>query len=225
VSVAGLRRRLVAVWLVLAVLVGVIVVLERTNLGGPPAGSGRPRDVRWLLPVPVDQLGAIEVAQAGTLHRFERDATGAWFYHGVHTGSEGTHAHAADPAMAARIERAVAAFGRTRIERQFSLKTTAGDYGVTTPETLILLYRRHEPQPLVQYSVGDVAPDTLSRYVLAVGSSVVSTIPDYQIDNLLKLIEAVGGSRGRGPATPRAPLGRGASPSAGARGTDGTSRR
>ena len=224
-SVAGLRPRLVAVWLVLAVLVGVIVVLARTDLGGRPAGSDSPRDVRWLLPVPVDQLGALEVAHLGTLHRFERDASGAWFYHGVHTGSEGTHAHAADPAMAARIERAVAAFGRTRVERQFSLKTATGEYGVTRPETLVLLYRPNDPQPLVQYAVGDVAPDTLSRYVLAVGSSVVVTIPDYQIVNLLKLIAAVGGPRGGGPATGNAPAGRGAASGAGARGTDGASRR
>ena len=44
---------------------------------------------RLLLPVPVDQLGAIEVADAGTLHRFERDAAGAWFYHGAHAGAGG----------------------------------------------------------------------------------------------------------------------------------------
>src|SRR5207249_7729767 len=151
-------------------------------------------DPRMLLPVPVDQLGAIEVANAGTLHRFERDPSGTWFYHGVHTGSEGTHAHNADPAMAARIERAFLAFGRTRIERQFSLTTLSGDYGVATPETIILVYRPNDPQPLAQYAVGDIAPDTVSRYVLVVGTSTVATIPNYQIDNLLALIQTVGGN-------------------------------
>jgi len=194
VSGGGIRPRLAAVWLVLFVLVGAIVVIEHTDLGRSTSGRDGDADPRMLLPVPVDRLGAIEVANAGTLYRFERDAAGAWFYHGVHTGSEGAHAHNADPAMAARIERAFAAFGRTRIERQFALKTPTGDYGVTTPETLILVYRPNDTQPLVQYAVGDIAPDTVSRYVLVVGSSTVATIPNYQIDNLLALIQTVGGN-------------------------------
>jgi hypothetical protein len=43
--------------------------------------------------------------------------------------------------------------------------------------------------------VGVVAPDKLSRYVLAVGSAHVVTIPEFHIDNLLSLIQAVGGSK------------------------------
>ena len=127
-SGGGIRPRLAAVWLVFFVLVGTIAVIEHTDLGRSTSGRDGDADPRMLLPVPVDQLGAIEVANAGTLYRFERDAAGAWFYHGVHTGSEGAHAHNADPAMAARIESAFAAFGRTRIERQFALKTPTGDY-------------------------------------------------------------------------------------------------
>ena len=190
----GRRGRLRAVWLALFVLVGAIVTIEHTDLLRPRSAREPANDPRMLLPLPVDQLGALEIASAGTLLRFERDAAGTWFYHGVHTGSEGTHTHHADPAMATRIERAVLAFGRTRVERQFALETSGGDYGVTRPETLILVYRPHEPQPLVQYAVGDVAPDTVSRYVLVVGSSTVATIPNYQIDNLLALIQAVGGT-------------------------------
>ena len=190
----GIRRRLAAVWLVFFVLVVAIVAVEYVDRVRPTSGREGHGDPRMLLPVPVDQLGAIEVANAGTLHRFERDPSGIWFYHGVHTGSEGAHAHNADAAMAARIERAFAAFGRTRIERQFALKTPTGDYGTTTPETLILVYRPNDTQPLVQYEVGDIAPDTVSRYVLVVGSSTVATIPNYQIDNLLALIQTVGGN-------------------------------
>ena len=57
-------------------------------------------------------------------------------------------------------------------------------------------------QPLAQYAVGDIAPDTLSRYVLVVGSSTVVTIPNYQIDNMLALIDTVAGksAAGRRPA-------------------------
>jgi hypothetical protein len=204
VSAGRLRPRLVIVWLALAALVGAIVAVEHADLVRPgPGGDQGPADPHLLLPVPVDRLGAIEVAHAGRLHRFERDAAGAWFYHGVHTGTEGVHAHTADPALAARIERAVAAFGRTRIERQLALGTSTGDYGVAVPETLILVYRPHDPQPLVQYAVGDVAPDTFSRYVQVVGSPAVVTIANYQIDNLLALIQSVGGPSDRDRA-PRA---------------------
>jgi len=178
-------------------LVVAIAALEYGDVVRPTSGREGHGDPRMLLPVPVDQLGAIEVANAGTLHRFERDPAGTWFYHGVHTGSEGTHAHNADAATAARIERAFAAFGRTRIERRFSLTTLSGDYGVTTPETIILVYRPNDPQPLAQYAVGDIAPDTVSRYVLIVGRSVVTTIPNYQIANVLALVASV--AREAGP--------------------------
>ena len=230
-SAGGIRPRLVAVWLVLLGLVGAIVVIERTDLVGSSSRRDGSRDPRMLLPVPVDQLGAIEVARAGTLHRFERDTAGAWFYHGVHTGSEGTHAHRTDPSTAKRIEHAFAAFGRTRIERQFALEAHAKDYGVATPETIILVYRPNDLQPLGQYAVGDIAPDTLSRYLLVVGSSVVATIPNYQIDNLLALIEAVGAKSDQGRVIGSSPARRGASPRplhrAVARpgGADGTGRR
>lgn len=206
-SAGAIRSRLVAVWGVLVVLVGAIVVIEHTDLlapKSPRAGQGHgDADARMLLPVPVDQLGAIEVARAGTLHRFERDQAGAWFYHGVHTGSEGAHAHTTDPAMAERIERAFEALGRTRIERRFALDPQAKDYGVTAPETLVLIYRRNDPQPLVQYAVGDIAPDRFSRYVTVVGSSTVTTIANYQIDNLLALIAAVGGKPEQGQVRSR----------------------
>jgi hypothetical protein len=201
-----MRPRLVAVWGLLVVLAAAIVVAERADLRGRRSrgdsrGYGNP-DSRMLLPVPVDQLGAVEVAHAGALHRFERDPSGIWFYHGVHTGSEGEHSHEADPAAAERIERALAAFGRTRIERQFPLRTgDAGDadYGVTRPDTIIMVYRPRDLQPLAAYAVGDVAPDTFSRYVLPVRSSTVATIPNYQIENLLALIAAVTGTSDRGP--------------------------
>ncbi len=194
----GIRGRLVAVWLVLAVLVAAIVIIERADRVGPTSRPDQVRDPRMLLPVPVDQLGAVEVARGGALHRFERDAAGAWFYHGVHTGSEGAHGHQADPSTADRIGRAFAALGRTRIERQFALNTDGMDYGVTRPQMLILVYRPNEAQPLAQYVVGDIAPDTLSRYVLVAGRASIATIPNYQIDNLLALVEAVAGRSDRG---------------------------
>lgn len=192
-TTARIRPRLLAVWLALLVLVGAIAAVEyaeRVESGGRDGNEARDgADPGLLLPVPMDQISAIEVGHAGTLHRFERDSAGAWFYHGAHTGSEAVHEHRADPAMAERIANAIAALGRTRIERRFALDTQAKQYGVTAPGTLVLLYRTNDPQPFAQYAIGDVAPDTFSRYVLRIGSAEVVTIANYQVENLLALIK------------------------------------
>lgn len=179
------------VWLLLAALVMAIAVMEYADLVASRSGRAGNADPRLLVPVPLGELGAIEVADAGTLHRFERDAAGAWFYHGVHADSERAHAHTADPVVAQRIEQALLAFTRTRIERVLASGKEAQAYGVTTPRIIVLAYRAGEKHPLVQYAVGDVAPDTVSRYVEVLGGPGVVTIPGYQIENLTRLIQAV----------------------------------
>ena len=182
-----------AVWLALLALVGAIAAIEyadRFDSAGKGANEARDgADAGLLLPVPVDQISALEVGHAGTLHRFERDSASAWFYHGAHAGPEGVHQHQVDPAMAERIAAAFAAFGRTRIERRFPLDPQPAQYGVTTPGTVVLLYRANDPRPFAQYAIGDIAPDTFSRYVLRIGSAEVVAIPNYQVDNLLALIK------------------------------------
>lgn len=199
-SAGRIRSRLLVVWALLAVLVGAIVVIEQPGLGRPRAGGGSATDPRLLLPASVAELGAIEVIDAGTLHRFERDASGAWFYHGVHGAAESAHQHTADASAAARIERAFSAFGRTRIERRIGRERDVTGYGVAAPRVVVLLYRPGATQPLAQYAVGDVAPDTVSRYVEVVGGAPgIVTIPNYQIDNLLALIDAVSGAPRRSP--------------------------
>jgi hypothetical protein len=125
--------------------------------------------------------------------------------HGVDVAAAEGHSHEAEPVLAERIAYAFAAFGRTRLERQFSFQAHANDYGVTTPAMLILVYWPNAMQPLAQYAIGDLAPDALSRYVLVVGSSTVVTIPNYQIDNLLALLEAVTGKSAAAPTTHSGP--------------------
>jgi len=194
------RRGLLAVWLVLAGLIVMIAGLElsdRLRASRPDAGAADPRA---LLPVPVSALGVIEIADAGTLHRFERDATRAWFYHGAHGGDQAAHVHAPDPERAERIERAFAAFGRARIERELPSGRDGDPYGLAVPAVVILAYRLGASQPLAQYAVGHVAPDTASQYVMVVGRPGVVTIPKYQIDNLLTLVRPAGGEAGTGPA-------------------------
>ncbi len=197
---AGVRHGLVAVWLLLAVLTVAIVVSEYLVRRRVTSGSAGDGDGVTLLSVPINQLGAVEIADRGRLHRFERDAAGAWLYHGEHSGATADHTHTTDPVLAERIERAFAALGRARIERRFPLDRGGAAYGLAVPELLILIYRPNQPQPLAQFAVGHVAPDTVSRYVMLVGSPEVVTIPKYQIDNLLALVAAATGLSRRGTA-------------------------
>lgn len=185
------RRRLIAVWAVLLLLASAIAYLEWTDPGASQKDTQFAN--RMLLPAPIEQLGAIEIAVAGALHRFERDAAGEWFYHGVHAHSEPAHEHRTDPVAAQRIAQAFAGFGRTKIERELALEAQGAEFGVTRPQMVVLVYGPGDLKPMMQYAVGDVAPDTISRYVLPVGSSAVVTIPNYQIENLLRLLEAAAG--------------------------------
>jgi hypothetical protein len=191
VTVRRVSRRVLLVWLALAAVLAVVVVLEYRDVIAARARRGGDADAGRLLPVPADQLFALEVADAGTRHRFERDAGGVWFYHGTHGAADAGHTHPADPDASRRIEQAVAAFGRARIERRIGRAAPGATYGVTTPKVVILAYRRDEAQPLAQFAVGDVAPDTVSHYVDIVGGAGVVTIPTYHVDNLLKLIASV----------------------------------
>ena len=194
---AGRRSRLIVVWLVFVVLVGAVILIERTDLMAPEdeRQGQEAHEIRMLLPAPLAQLTAVEIGHAGTLHRFERDANGAWFYHTHNQGPEPAenHEHQADAAFTQRIDLALAAFGRTRIERDFVLGRDAEAYGIASPDMIVLVYGSESEQPLAQYTIGDVAPDTFSRYVQAAGHDEVVTIPNYQITNLLDLIATVTG--------------------------------
>jgi len=185
VSVPPAHRRPVAVWATLLALLAAIAAVE---LAERTRGDGAPDRSAYLLPMPVEELGALELARAGGLHRFERDAAGAWFYHGAHGSGGPAHAHAADPERARFLAQMLEGFGRARIERRFPSGAASGRYGVAAPGLVVLAYRTGASAPAAQYAIGDVAPDRLSRYVLAAGSGDVLTIADFHIDNLLALI-------------------------------------
>ncbi len=189
------RGKLIAIWVLLLVLVGIIAAIELADRSVERAdeqfeaqGGDRSRKV---VPVAMEELGAVEIAHAGALHRFERDEAGTWFYHGAHAPASGTHGHPADPAAAERIAKAFGGMSRAKFEREFPFDPKAQDYGVLNPQTLLLLYRKGEPQPLVQYAIGDMAPDGVSRYVLKIGATKVDTLPDYHVQNLVGLVQAV----------------------------------
>lgn len=194
-SITTGRKQLIAVWLVLAGLIALIVAIKIADRAVDHAETvvaqkGGDRS-RLLVPLPIEQIGAIEIATGGTVHRFERDPAGAWFYHSAHAPAQGTHGHNTDPEMAARIDKAFTGFGRAKMERDFPFDSKRTDYGVTSPQTLILLYKKGEMQPLVQYAIGDVAADTVSRYALQLGGNKVFTLPGFHVQNLLTLVAAV----------------------------------
>lgn len=200
----GIRRRVLIVWVILAALIAGVVVREIHNRSRIPERVAEhipgAEGSRVLLPAPVAQLGVIEIVQAGTQHRFERDAAGAWFYHGIHAAAQAAHEHQTDTQRAQTIEKAFAALGRARMERQFKLDVQSANYGLTAPQMIIVVYATGNPLPLAQFAVGDVAPDGQSRYVLPVGSAYVVTIADYQIGNLLSLIDAMAGKPASTPS-------------------------
>lgn len=200
--------KLTTIWLVLAGLVLIIGLLKYSDNIQSQSDALEHAVVgeRSLLPLPIEQLGAIEIANGGALHRFERDGAGAWFYHahGVNTGVQAPHGHVADTDQAEQIAYAFGPLGRTRIERELDSKDH-GQFGVTRPDTLLLVYGDYGAEPVAQYAIGDVAPDTQSHYVLIVDRQQVVTIATYQVANLLNLIQTVSnwsnGAPGNGNAT------------------------
>ena len=183
----GSRRKLMAIWLVLAALSVVIYMGESRR--SERISAPIVRDERKLLPLPIESIGAIELINKGTMHRFERDKAGLWFYHGMHDASKGEHAHQADLQAADLIDKTLTAFGRTRREQSFPLNAAADEFGVTRPDLFIMAYQTGRVEPLARFAVGMVTVDNFGRYVLPVGSAEVVTIADFQIKNLLDLID------------------------------------
>jgi hypothetical protein len=207
-SGSRLKPRLLLVWGVLAALIAAIVAVqmgERANTRSEEQARAS-RDPRALVPVPLEELGAVEIAHGGAVHRFERDAAGVWFYHAAHAPADASHTHQTDPEQAKRVDKALGVFSRIRTERQFAPEKGLEDYGLATPQMVILVYAPKEIQPLAQFAVGDRAPDGVSQYVMPVGGKSVITIPAYQIDNLLGLLQAVSSASAAGPpAKPKSP--------------------
>jgi hypothetical protein len=201
VSASGRRPQLILVWGLLAVLLGAIVAVEVSDREQTRteerAQAGR--DPRALVPVPLEEFGAVEIAHGGAVHRFERDASGAWFYHGAHAPADASHTHQTHIEQANRIDKALGVFSRIRTERQFAPEKGLQEYGLATPQMVVLVYAPKQLQPLAQFAVGDKAPDGVSQYIMPVGGKSIVTIPTYQIDNLLGLLQAVSGAPAAGP--------------------------
>jgi hypothetical protein len=182
-------KRLLLIWSVLVALGVMIFIGERER--SDRLDSAGPRVIPWLLPVPVADLGAVEIMVKSSMHRFERDNDGRWFYHGAHDANKAEHAHTTDPTMAAVIDKAMITFGRIQREQKIPMTAGEDEFGVTRPDMFILVYRPKSDEPLARFAVGTLATDGVSRYILPVGAAEVVTIPDFHIKGLLALIDAV----------------------------------
>jgi hypothetical protein len=184
------RSKLIIIWITVLALAALIFVKERQLAKSEEEPEGnRPK---WLIPIALEEIGAIEVMRKGQLHRFERDDKGIWFYHGQQdVANAAEHAHRADPLAANTIAQAVAMFSRTRKEQPIPLQPGKDEYGVSRPDILIMVYNPKKSEPVARYSVGMVSPNGYSRYVLPVGATEAVTIPEYQITNLMAMIDAV----------------------------------
>jgi hypothetical protein len=184
------RSKLIIIWITVLALAALIFVKERQLAKSEEEPEGnRPK---WLIPIALEEIGAIEVMRKGQLHRFERDDKGIWFYHGQQdVANAAEHAHRADPLAANTIAQAVAMFSRTRKEQPIPLQPGKDENGVSRPDILIMVYNPKKSEPVARYSVGMVSPNGYSRYVLPVGATEAVTIPEYQITNLMAMIDAV----------------------------------
>jgi hypothetical protein len=189
-SMSQRRNKLVIIWIAVVVLASIIFFKERELSLAVEDPSGQ--EPNWLVTVPYEEIGALEILRKGQLHRFERDNKGIWFYHGQQDDPNAKdHAHRADPLAATTIAEAVAIFSRTRKEQPIPLQPGKDEYGVSRPDILIMVYRPKKSEPAARYSVGTVSPNGYSRYILPVGATEAVTIPEYQITNLMAMIDAV----------------------------------
>lgn len=183
-------KRLLLIWAVFGALAAVIYANQRER-GANTEATAR-SGPKWLLPVTYAELGSVEIMQQSGVHRFERDGDGHWFYHGLHGAENADHQHRVDPELSNTISEAIAMFTRAQREQSVPLQDAGDDYGVVKPEMLILAYRPKASEPVLRLAVGSVAPDGYARYVLPVGAREAVTIPNYQITNLLAMVDAAG---------------------------------
>jgi hypothetical protein len=197
-SAAGIHPRVVLVWLLLLALVATIVFIQYKDRAAPTIDDVAPVNSKMLLPMSMDEVGALEIFHGGKLHRFERDPSGNWFFHahGAAKADDAAHGHQTDAVQAKTIETALRGFSRTQMEREFP-RSNEAEYGLTAPEMFVLIYGKNTAQLLDKFTVGTIAPDGLSRYIAIDSSAKVVTIANYQIENLQNLLLAVGAT----PAT------------------------
>lgn len=148
---------------------------------------------RRLLPMPLAEVSALEIVIGGQLHRFDRDADRAWYYHQHRQpNADGPpDQHVADPDMAATIAAALDHFSGATIERTVAVGAPGDAYGVTRPQVIATLYAAGEARPAIQLMIGDPVPGEANRYLLIQDYATIVTIPERYVTDLTELVAAV----------------------------------
>lgn len=147
---------------------------------------------RFLVPLSMTDVAAVELLARGQPYRFERDPTGAWLLHQHAAGADPNQVHRADPGQSERIARALMAFGNTQIDGSIARSGGGDVYGLLDPEVVIALFTPDPAQAPITFTVGDLAPDDLGRYVLMPDGAEIVTVADAEITTLLDQLTGPG---------------------------------
>jgi Domain of unknown function (DUF4340) len=140
-----------------------------------------------LVPLPLEEIAAVEIFARGRSHRFERDPSGAWLLHRHAPGDDPNMLHRADPAQSERIARVLSAFSRTPIERTVVEAAPSAANGLVDPEAILLLFTDDPARPPLDYGIGEPV-DGPSRYVLMPDHIGIVTVPEAQIAGLIDFV-------------------------------------
>ena len=183
-------RSTTALWLAVLALALAAVVWQAVRPASPAAPDEDNVAATPLIAAPEASWTAVELLGPDGLQRFERDSANCWLKHAEVAGEAADHQHRSDAASAERIAAVFGTFSRTRIERSLAVDPGAlAAYGLERP-LLIVLIRGAEGRPMLTMEVGSGAPDGLSRYVRLPRDGSVLTIPGYQIDGLISLVQS-----------------------------------
>ena len=173
-------------------LAGAIAVVGAAALAYTALAPGE-APKRRLLPMPLAEVSALEIVIDGQLHRFDRDADRAWYYHQHRKrDTDGpSEQHVADPDMAAAIAAALERFSRATIERTVAVGAPGEAYGVTRPQVIATLYVAGEARPAIHFMIGDPVPGEPNRYLLIQDYATIVTIPERHVTDLTELVAAV----------------------------------
>jgi hypothetical protein len=186
-SMLPIRRRLVVVWLLFAVLLAGIIAHEITDIFEPePPRTGR----MPMFGFRERELGRVDVIHQGQTATLMRDTAGAWLHRGAHRLHSHADTHAADPTSSTAIAERLELMARMLTDRRVQPEQSLDHYGLTNPQTMIAFYGRtgvDHSQPLAMLYVGDLLPTQYAYYTMRPGDRELSLIPRYYIALLLAL--------------------------------------
>ncbi len=174
----------ILVWVILGVLITIIVALPTVKPKKHSHSSSL--NPNFLIPGNVESIGALEIILSGETHRFERTGSNTWMYHKAHRDKDNHHEHEKSQ-HSDKIAYMITGFGRARKERSFNF-SFSDEYGVINPSIYLIVYSKPtDTEPKMKISIGDLAPDTVSRYISV--DSRIFTIANFHIENIKNLIK------------------------------------